>query len=126
MISGYIEKASLIATVLPPPGQIIDNRRPGRGNGGWRILSIFSICRKLSIIIAPACRIAATKILALPARELVWVLTANPHRGFYERLGGEAVRARDIEWVGASIPQTGYGWLDLSELSSDHAPKEQD
>lgn len=49
---------------------------------------------------------------------LVWVLAANPHRGFYDRLGGEPVRERDVEIGGARLPEIGYGWPSLSALSA--------
>ncbi len=31
---------------------------------------------------------------------VVWVLAENPARGFYERLGGELVDERRVEWPG--------------------------
>jgi ribosomal protein S18 acetylase RimI-like enzyme len=49
---------------------------------------------------------------------LVWVLSANPSRQFYERLGGQLVREREIEIGGVSLPEVGYGWADLEALAS--------
>lgn len=47
---------------------------------------------------------------------LVWVLADNPSRKFYEALGGQAVAEKDIIVGGNTIPEVGYGWLDLSNL----------
>lgn len=49
---------------------------------------------------------------------LVWVLSANPSRQFYERLGGQRVREREIEIGGVSLPEVGYGWSNLEVLAS--------
>ncbi len=53
---------------------------------------------------------------AAPLR--VWVLSANPSRGFYERLGGraEGVRIRDIG--GAEVEETAYQWASIDALVS--------
>lgn len=48
---------------------------------------------------------------------LVWVLSANPYRQFYERLGGQLVREREVEIGGVSLPAVGYGWADLAALA---------
>lgn len=47
---------------------------------------------------------------------LVWVLEANPHRRFYESLGGRQVRRRVIEVGGAQLAEVGYGWDDTAVL----------
>jgi ribosomal protein S18 acetylase RimI-like enzyme len=47
---------------------------------------------------------------------LVWVLTENPSRRFYEGLGGEALLSRNIAIGGKTLKETGYGWKDLSSL----------
>lgn len=49
---------------------------------------------------------------------LVWVLEENPSRGFYESLGGELVRRREIEIGGMNLPEVGYGWRDAAVLLS--------
>lgn len=41
---------------------------------------------------------------------LVWALTDNPFAGFYQAMGGQAVRHRVIEIGGCSLKETGYGW----------------
>jgi GNAT superfamily N-acetyltransferase len=47
---------------------------------------------------------------------LVWVLAANPARGFYAALGGRPVREREVVLGGASYPEVGYGWADAGGL----------
>ncbi|MCL6542913.1 MAG: GNAT family N-acetyltransferase [Roseiflexus sp.] len=49
---------------------------------------------------------------------LVWVLSANPFRRFYETLGGQLVREREIEIGGVLLKAVGYGWPDLGALAS--------
>jgi ribosomal protein S18 acetylase RimI-like enzyme len=44
----------------------------------------------------------------------VWVLSANPACGFYERLGGKVVAEREIELGGARLPELAYGWTNLN------------
>lgn len=47
---------------------------------------------------------------------LVWVLEANPARGFYERLGGEYWRSLPFEIAGVPLIEVGYGWASLARL----------
>lgn len=44
---------------------------------------------------------------------LVWVLAENPFRMFYEALGGELVRTREVEIGGKMLKELGYGWKSL-------------
>lgn len=44
---------------------------------------------------------------------LVWVLSANPARFFYEALGGRLVGERQESFAGALLDETAYGWSDL-------------
>jgi L-amino acid N-acyltransferase YncA len=47
----------------------------------------------------------------------VWVLRDNPHRAFYERLGGELLLGEDIiELGGSEMVRIAYGWRRLSEV----------
>jgi GNAT superfamily N-acetyltransferase len=49
---------------------------------------------------------------------LVWVLTDNPYRRFYEKLGGRQV-AKKLETVGGkSLEETAFAWDDLCKLSA--------
>lgn len=43
---------------------------------------------------------------------LLWVLTANPARSFYEACGGQAVRQKQIDWGGKTLDEIGFGWRD--------------
>jgi len=47
---------------------------------------------------------------------LVWVLAENPFRRFYESLGGQQVRTRDITIGGKTLTEWGYGWKTLAPL----------
>lgn len=62
-------------------------------------------------------RAAATHLLAAKMASVsLWVLAANPSRGFYERMGGKLVETT-IEVVdGAALEKCGYGWDDISVL----------
>lgn len=44
---------------------------------------------------------------------LVWVLSANPARFFYEAMGGQRVAEREEPLWGSVLPQTAYAWSDL-------------
>lgn len=47
---------------------------------------------------------------------LVWVITNNPARGFYERLGGKELSTATVEFAGSIHDKVSYGWLDTSIL----------
>jgi GNAT superfamily N-acetyltransferase len=48
---------------------------------------------------------------------VVWVLKANPARGFYERMGGVLVAEQGIEIGGVTLPEVAYGWKDVRTLA---------
>jgi GNAT superfamily N-acetyltransferase len=52
---------------------------------------------------------------------LLWVLTQNPSRKFYEALGGQPVREKEIVIGGATLTEVAYGWPDIRGL----APQEE-
>ncbi len=52
---------------------------------------------------------------------LVWCLSANPTRWFYERLGGARVAERPGRFAGAEILEVAYGWRDLVPLARQSA-----
>ncbi len=62
--------------------------------------------------------------LALSARLLeerrpsmvVWVLSSNPSRYFYEALGGRRIATRKGCMGGVEVEETAYGWEDLNQL----------
>lgn len=39
---------------------------------------------------------------------MVWVLSENPYRGFYEKLGGIPFQVRTIEIAGQAFSETAY------------------
>lgn len=47
---------------------------------------------------------------------LVWVLSENPARSFYEKLGGVYLREKPIEIGGAALQESAYGWTDVHSL----------
>lgn len=47
---------------------------------------------------------------------LVWVLAANPSRGFYEALGGVLVGEKNIDIGGEMLLEVAYGWSDIGLL----------
>lgn len=54
---------------------------------------------------------------------LLWVLEANPSRGFYERFGGEVVGEKQIGVGDQRLPAVAYGWQSLQELVESIAPE---
>jgi GNAT superfamily N-acetyltransferase len=48
---------------------------------------------------------------------LVWVLVDNPHRGFYEKLGGARVRSRVVEVGGVPLTEVAYGWRTIAGMT---------
>ena len=47
---------------------------------------------------------------------LLWVLAANPCRGFYEALGGQRLYDQQVLIGGASLVEVAYGWRDARAL----------
>lgn len=47
---------------------------------------------------------------------VVWVLSTNPSRFFYEAIGGRRVATRKDRMGGVEIEETAYGWDDVSAL----------
>lgn len=47
---------------------------------------------------------------------MLWVLSTNPARQFYEMLGGKYLRERTAEWEGVLLHEVAYGWQELDEL----------
>jgi L-amino acid N-acyltransferase YncA len=68
-------------------------------------------------------RAVAARLAELDMRSLVvWVLAANPSRGFYEALGGQLVAEQPIAIGGVSLHEVAYGWSDLAPLLAPAAP----
>jgi ribosomal protein S18 acetylase RimI-like enzyme len=47
---------------------------------------------------------------------LVWVLAANPSKGFYEALGGSRIGEKTIAIGGNQLLETAYGWEEIRPL----------
>jgi GNAT superfamily N-acetyltransferase len=45
---------------------------------------------------------------------IVWILTVNPNRRFYEKSGGIYLDAEFIEFAGTKLQATAYGWIDIT------------
>jgi len=78
------------------------------------------------------CRELGTQLFADGFESLVvWVLAANPARGFYEALGGEVIRERDVEIGAQRLREVAYAWPKLTDFvnrtyrgANDEAPIE--
>jgi ribosomal protein S18 acetylase RimI-like enzyme len=46
---------------------------------------------------------------------LIWVLSGNPSRFFYEAMGGLPVGRQEEPFAGAMLQETAYGWPDLRQ-----------
>jgi len=54
---------------------------------------------------------------------LVWVLSTNPSRFFYEAMGGRRIATRDERMGDVAVTEAAYGWADTAELvASDQPP----
>ena len=45
---------------------------------------------------------------------LVWVLSRNPSRRFYERCGGIYLKTKPIIYAGQKLKADAYGWIDIT------------
>jgi ribosomal protein S18 acetylase RimI-like enzyme len=48
----------------------------------------------------------------------VGVLSINPHRRFYERLGARFLHEQPYDWNGVVLQESFFGWADISILTS--------
>ena len=61
---------------------------------------------------------AAESLLALKLMSmLVWVLSDNPHKKFYERFGGMYLREKSIPIGDTLLTEKAYGWKDIRPLA---------
>ena len=62
-------------------------------------------------------RTGAAHLAAAGSRAaFLWVLSSNPSRWFYERLGGRAVAHSQTSVAGVSVPQTAFAWDPIERL----------
>lgn len=61
---------------------------------------------------------SAERLMAAGVRSaMVWCLSTNPTRWFYERLGGVRIADRPGRFAGQPIVEIAYGWRDLAPLA---------
>ncbi|HEY5598224.1 MAG TPA: GNAT family N-acetyltransferase [Kiloniellales bacterium] len=51
---------------------------------------------------------------------MVWVLSANPARFFYEAMGGKRLAERREPFSGMVLDESAYGWSDLGAWLTEH------
>lgn len=52
---------------------------------------------------------------------LLWVLSTNPARGFYETMGGQYLKTKPTEIGGETLEEVAYGWVDLPDFLAKYA-----
>ncbi len=50
---------------------------------------------------------------------LLWVVSDNPARRFYEALGGQQIKTERTELGGVMIDEVAYGWTDINTILQD-------
>jgi ribosomal protein S18 acetylase RimI-like enzyme len=50
---------------------------------------------------------------------LLWVVSDNPARRFYEALGGQQIKTERAELGGVMINEVAYGWTDINTILQD-------
>jgi GNAT superfamily N-acetyltransferase len=70
------------------------------------------------LVQAVTSQLAADGIHAL----IIWVLAANPSRGFYEALGGAPAFHQDTSIGDQTLVEVGFGWLDIHSVIARTAP----
>lgn len=65
-----------------------------------------------NLVAAVAARLSQQGIRSMQVR----VLTINPNRYFYERLGGKYIDEQPYDWNGVLLAEASYGWPDVTCL----------
>jgi len=68
-----------------------------------------------NLVAAVAARLVQQGIQSIQVR----VLTINPNRNFYERLGGTYIYEEPYDWNGVLLAEAIYGWTDIKCLLTD-------
>jgi GNAT superfamily N-acetyltransferase len=56
----------------------------------------------------------------------VWTLRPNTRaRRFYERLGGQPIGERQLDFDGSAVPEVAYGWADIGIVAADRDPADR-
>ncbi len=53
---------------------------------------------------------------------LIWVLSDNPSRFFYQAMGGAHVAVREAKMAGVALREMAYGWDDLEQATAPSDP----
>ena len=131
---GWVRRARVPEVVLVaeaddvPGGRIIGFGNCGRARGAPRSGEVFTL------YVTPdwqgqgiGRRLLAELFTELYAGGLndavVWVLSANPSRFFYEVMGGKRIAERPDQFAGAKLVETAYAWGDLGVWLAEHDGK---
>ena len=96
---------------------------PDRGRGAARRAEVYT----LYLLPSFQRRGLGTRLLAACVRSLlangfdslvIWVLSGNPARAFYDALGGVPVAARTLRLGGRFVQEVGYDWPDLHSVAA--------
>ena len=107
------ERGHIVGIAICGPGQEWD----GVYEGEIYVLYVLPAYQNQGIgkALVAACVRHLTQALGFKTM-LVWVITENPYRRFYESLGGEFVREKTREIGGKTITEAGYDWEDIYQL----------
>jgi GNAT superfamily N-acetyltransferase len=115
---------SYLVAIEPFAGEVIGfaNFGPGRGRVKADVYEIYALYIRAdyqgmgigrALVQAAASQCAGQGATALFA----WVLSSNPNREFYKRMGAKAVETGDIGIGDRNYEQTAYLWEDITALT---------
>jgi GNAT superfamily N-acetyltransferase len=124
MWSGILARGeSILYVAETPTGQVVGFAGGGRERTGDRmyqgelyVLYLLQSFQRQGTGRALFNAVAAELRQAGLTSLLVWVLSANPARQFYEALGGEFLWEKDIEIGGQRLVEAAYGWKDTRAM----------
>jgi GNAT superfamily N-acetyltransferase len=115
---------SYLVAIEPFAGEIIGfaNFGPGRGRVAADVYEIYALYIRAEYqgmgIGRVLVRAAASQCAGQGATALfAWVLSSNPNREFYKRMGAKAVETGDIGLGDRNYEQTAYLWEDIKALT---------
>lgn len=121
----------MVSLVAEVEGQIVGwaaggpNREPDLGHAG-ELYAIYLLPGHQRSGIGLRLTVATARWLTETGMEsmAVWVLAENHQaRRFYEALGAEYCREREVEFGGADLTEVAYGWSDLRYLCTLGEPR---
>jgi ribosomal protein S18 acetylase RimI-like enzyme len=115
------ERRGVIYVAEAPTGRVVGFASGGRERGGdpvhtGEVYALYVLAEHQGRGVGRALLARVFEALAAAGfpSALLWVLEANPSRGFYERLGGRRLRSQTIEIAGAPLEEVAYGWERLA------------